>query len=128
MLSVYNDEEEVEERKVVVAEVLVDSGADDADGGVGDTPPNQAFEAKVSTLLDRHDGMDCETLRSPSARSPTPPPLLPSWVQSSPFPAISPSPPLRYPSSSLSEPVGLQRMRMFVVSLRFLYLVISRSI
>ncbi|XP_064936556.1 uncharacterized protein LOC135588386 [Musa acuminata AAA Group] len=112
MLSVYNDEEEVEGRKVVVAVGLVDSVADDADGGDGDTPPNPAFETKVSALLDRHDGMDCETLRSPIAQSPTPPPLLPSQLQSSPFPAISPSPPLRHPSSSLSEPVGLQRMRM----------------
>ncbi|URE33639.1 hypothetical protein MUK42_34159 [Musa troglodytarum] len=53
--------------------------------------------------------------KEPHRPEPTPPPPLPSQVQSSPFPAISPSPPLRHPSSSLSEPVGLQRMGMFVV-------------
>ncbi|RWW53091.1 hypothetical protein BHE74_00040444 [Ensete ventricosum] len=90
MLSVYNDEEEVEERKVVVAVGLVDPGADDASGGDGDTPSNPAFEATEP--------------HGPEPYTPAAAPLtggvfaLPRHL---PFSSSA--------ASSLSEPVGLPR-------------------
>lgn len=122
LLSVYNDEEEEEEEEEVQvappatsADPVAGAGsADDVDGGTRAALQDLSFEATPPPGFPRSppvdDAMDYETLRSPVARSPTPPPLLPSQLQASPLPAISPSPPL-LTSSSLPEPLDSQRMR-----------------
>nr|XP_009392424.1 PREDICTED: uncharacterized protein LOC103978373 isoform X1 [Musa acuminata subsp. malaccensis] len=124
LLSVYNDEEEEEEEEeeevqvappATSADPVAGAGsADDVDGGTRAALQDLSFEATPPHGFPRSppvdDAMDYETLRSPVARSPTPPPLLPSQLQASPLPAISPSPPL-LTSSSLPEPLDSQRMR-----------------
>ncbi|XP_008789346.3 uncharacterized protein LOC103706867 isoform X2 [Phoenix dactylifera] len=123
LLSMYNDEEEDDEEQEPEAHAGAGGRADadaDADGGSknnGISPPSYpAIESSSPSLGARSpffpdEGADYKTLKSPVARSPTPPPFR-LFQQSSPFPLTSPSPPPPVPPpTSFSDPVGAQRMR-----------------
>ncbi|XP_010920286.1 uncharacterized protein [Elaeis guineensis] len=123
LLSMYNDEEEDDDEQEIEADAGVGGGAD-ADGGSKNNgvapPPYPALEGSSPFLGARSplfpdEGSDYKTLKSPVARSPTPPPFR-LYQQSSPFPLTSPSPPPpapvpALPPTSFSDPVGAQRMR-----------------
>ncbi|XP_038985636.1 uncharacterized protein LOC120103698 isoform X3 [Phoenix dactylifera] len=90
LLSMYNDEEEDDDKQEPEAHAGA-GGRADADGGLKNN--------------------DYKTLKSPVARSPTPPPFR-LFQPSSPFPLTSPSPPPPVaPPTSFSDPVDVQRMR-----------------
>lgn len=123
LLSMYNDEEEDDDEQEPEANAGAGGSADAvADGeskndGVA-PPPEPAIERSSPYLGPRYpllpdEGADDKTLKSPVARSPTPPPFRP-FQHSSPFPLTSPSPPppaLPPPPSSFVEPVDALKMR-----------------
>ncbi|XP_038985632.1 uncharacterized protein LOC120103698 isoform X2 [Phoenix dactylifera] len=119
LLSMYNDEEEDDDKQEPEAHAGA-GGRADADGGLknnGISPSSYpAIESCFPSLGARSplfpdEGADYKTLKSPVARSPTPPPFR-LFQPSSPFPLTSPSPPPPVaPPTSFSDPVDVQRMR-----------------